>query len=237
MRALSSSALLNLWERGSGLHSLDRGLLALHTVFPEVPPANLADWTLGRRNHALLEMHCSLFGATLQGWTSCVHCGEKMEFEINALELAKQNLSADLCPQTVSVDNQHFRLPTTRDLAAIAQASNPAAAAPELLNLCLTNNREAAPSWSVEEIENIGVQLAEADPLAEIQIALCCPTCANEYTEVIEIVSFLWAEIEACAKRLLWEVHALATAYGWTEPAVLALSPARRALYLEMVQA
>jgi hypothetical protein len=236
MRALSSSALLNLWERGSGLHSLDRGLLALHTVFPDVPPANLADWTLGRRNHALLEVHCSLFGAILQGWTSCTHCGEQMEFEINALELARENLSAELGRQTVFVNHQQFRLPTTRDLAAIAQASNPATAATELLDSCLMNE-EAAPSWSGEDVEKIGEKLAGADPLAEIQIALCCPACANEYTDSIEVVSFLWAEIEACAKRLLWEVHALATSYGWTEPDVLALSPARRSLYLEMVQA
>jgi hypothetical protein len=109
-------------------------------------------------------------------------------------------------------------------------------AAVELLELCRINN-EASSHWSEEEIERIGEELAEADPLAEIQIALGCPTCANQYTEAIEIASFLWAEIEACAKRLLWEVHALATAYGWTEPDVLALSPARRALYLEMVQA
>jgi hypothetical protein len=236
MRALSSSALLNLWERGSALHPLDRGLLALHTVFSEVPPADLADWTLGRRNHALLEMHCSLFGPTLQGWTSCAQCGEKMEFEINALELAKQNLSEDSRPQAVSVTGHTFRLPTTRDLAAVAHTPDAIAGAVRLLELCRTSD-DAPSHWSEEEIEKIGEELAEADPLAEMQIALCCPTCANEYSEAIEIVSFLWAEIEACAKRLLWEVHALATAYGWTEPDVLALSPARRSLYIEMVQA
>lgn len=236
MHALSSSALLNLWERGSALHPLDRGLLALHTVFSEVPPANLADWTLGRRNHALLEMHCSLFGPTLQGWTSCAQCGEKMEFEINALELAKQNLSTDLRPQAVSMDDATFRLPTSRDLATVAHAYAPSAAAAQLLDLCRTSN-EAAPQWSEEEIDKIGEKLAEADPLAEIQIALLCPACGSESIEPVEIVSFLWSEIEACAKQLLWEVHALARAYGWTEPDVLALSPARRSLYIEMVQA
>ena len=79
--------------------------------------------------------------------------------------------------------------------------------------------------------------MAVADPLAEIRLALCCPSCGDESTETIEIVSFLWGEIEARGKRLLTEVHAIAAAYGWTEAEALALSPARRAFYLEMVQA
>jgi len=38
-------------------------------------------------------------------------------------------------------------------------------------------------------------------------------------------------------RRLLVEVHALASAYGWSEQEILSLSDARRRLYLEMVQA
>jgi hypothetical protein len=43
--------------------------------------------------------------------------------------------------------------------------------------------------------------------------------------------------VEALARRVLWEVHTLACAYGWTESETLALSPARRARYLQMVHA
>ena len=35
----------------------------------------------------------------------------------------------------------------------------------------------------------------------------------------------------------MWEVHTLATAYGWSEAETLALGDARRAMYLEMVSA
>jgi hypothetical protein len=34
---------------------------------------------------------------------------------------------------------------------------------------------------------------------------------------------------------VLWELHTLASAYGWSESESLALSDTRRAMYLEMV--
>jgi hypothetical protein len=40
--------------------------------------------------------------------------------------------------------------------------------------------------------------------------------------------------METYARRLLYDVHALASAYGWSEDEVLAVSPARRRCYLEM---
>jgi hypothetical protein len=43
--------------------------------------------------------------------------------------------------------------------------------------------------------------------------------------------------VEDWASRLLLEVHALASVYGWSERDVLNLSPRRRRLYLDMVGA
>jgi hypothetical protein len=78
--------------------------------------------------------------------------------------------------------------------------------------------------------------MAQADPMAEILLTLRCPVCDNEWSAALDIATFLWAEIEARAKRILFEVHALASAYGWTEKEVLSLSEHRRALYMGMVQ-
>jgi hypothetical protein len=62
-----------------------------------------------------------------------------------------------------------------------------------------------------------------------------CPTCETSWQATLDIVEFIWAEIDVRARRLLWEVHTLAAAYGWSESETLLLSPARRALYVEMV--
>ncbi|MEO7598504.1 MAG: phage baseplate protein, partial [Opitutus sp.] len=77
--------------------------------------------------------------------------------------------------------------------------------------------------------------MAEGDPQANLSLDLKCPACAHAWSETFDIVEFLWTELDALAERLLREVHQLATAYGWTETDVLALSPQRRARYLDLI--
>jgi len=86
-------------------------------------------------------------------------------------------------------------------------------------------------------VERIGESMAQADPLAEILLGFECPACLHNCSEALDLPTFLWAEIDALVRRLLLEVHTLASAYGWSEREILSLSDARRRLYLEMVQA
>ena len=80
-------------------------------------------------------------------------------------------------------------------------------------------------------------RMAQADPQAEIQIALACPACPHRWSTIFDIVSYLWSEIDDWAQRLLMEVHALASAYGWGEGEIIAMSARRRHLYLGIVGA
>src|SRR5260370_18775174 len=122
MRALSSSETLTLWEHGKRCHPLDRALLALS--FADRPAGeSVADWPLGRRNRALLELHAAWLGSQLEAWAACPQCGEKVEFELNVLDLTAPQ--PDEKPQAgVAVDEQIFRLPTSRDLAQAAESSS-----------------------------------------------------------------------------------------------------------------
>jgi len=234
VRALSTSDVLDLWERGAGMHPLDRGLLTLATVKPEVSPADIADWPLGRRNHALLEMQIAAFGPKLQGWCTCLGCDEKMEFEIDAHALAAEHRSS--AAGEIHFKSRTFRLPTSRDLSTVGAEGDSNAAALMLVRRCLSEG-DSLNEWGPQDTESLGEAMAAADPLAEVRISLACPRCENEQEETIDLVNFLWSELEARAKRAFWEVHTIASAYGWTEREILALSPVRRAHYTEMVQA
>lgn len=231
MRALSNSAALDLWERGTRLHPLDRGLMVLAAVFPETPEAP-ADWPLGRRNSALAEWHCAMFGPKLEAWIACPRCGDRLEFQMDARSLtAPEGSSAH---ERVVVRGRSFRLPTSRDLARVAAERDPAGAGLRLLESCCLD-ADGAERWSEQDLEEVGERLADADPLAETRLEFRCPNCAAEWHDALDIVEFIWTEVGAKARRLLHQVHTLASAYGWTEAEILGLSDVRRSCYLRMV--
>jgi hypothetical protein len=232
MRTLASADFLDLWERGFRLHPLDRGLLALSAALTDTPYESLADWPLGRRNRALAELRCACFGPALQGWISCPQCAEKLEFQLDARALIGDNAAGE----PIVVNGRSFRLPTTRDLARAGREADSRVAALRLLQSCWME-AGPPPDFSDEELEQVGERMGLADPLSETRLKLHCPQCGNQWDETLDLVTFLWSEIEARARRLLLDIHDLAAAYGWTESEILSLSELRRATYLEMVRA
>jgi hypothetical protein len=244
MRALSDSELLDLWEGGLRRHPLDRALLALCAAYPETGYERIAEWPLGRRNRALIEMHCERFGRSLRGWIACTRCGEKLEFELDG-EMVAATASSEGHPthlnnpdQPIVFNQRAFRLPTSRDLAAAAHEPDPRLAAIRIVESCRLEPRidPGADEWTNEDLDAIGERMALADPLAETRLVMHCLKCDYDWQENLDIAAFLWAEIEARGRRLLAQIHALASAYGWTEAEILSLSDNRRARYLEMVQ-
>ncbi len=233
MRALTQIEFLSLWETGRSLHPLDQALLTIQAAFPEAGES-VADWPLGRRNRALAELHCAAFGPALHGWTTCIQCGEQLEFQMDGLALAESQHSA--YEERIVVGHLKYRLPTSRDLAAVAAEKDATVAARHLLQQCCVEDDLPAQTLNTEEIDTIGEAMAAADPLAEILLKFDCPSCGAFFDESLELTSFLWAQIEVRARRLLLGVHKLASAYGWSEAEILSLSPVRREAYLEMVR-
>ncbi|GAU64952.1 hypothetical protein SSP35_01_02890 [Streptomyces sp. NBRC 110611] len=74
----------------------------------------------------------------------------------------------------------------------------------------------------------------EADPAAELALNIACPECGAATPAELDIAAYLWTELDAWARDVLLDVHLLASAYGWSEPEILALSPLRRRYYLEL---
>ncbi|MCG0290840.1 hypothetical protein, partial [Streptomyces sp. PSAA01] len=113
-----------------------------------------------------------------------------------------------------------------------------------LLARCLVSVHRAgqpvpADRLPVAELpEPVQRKLAEAaeraDPAADVTLNVACPECGEATRAELDIASYLWAELDHWARDLLLDVHLLATAYGWSEPQILALSPLRRRYYLEL---
>ena len=133
-----------------------------------------------------------------------------------------------------------FRPLNSDDLAAAGGAGDVAAMRRTLLDRAILEVVVDGCPASVtdlpeEAIDEIGRQLAQRDG-AELLLDLQCAACGHEWQETFDILSFFWSELSRYAKRLLQEVHTLAWAYGWSESEILAMSAARRRVYLEWVQ-
>jgi hypothetical protein len=229
-QAISRSDVLTIWERAAGLHPLDRALVLLEAATPGNRSDPVADWPLGSRNSALAEFRCALFGPAMQGWVSCPHCAEKLDFQLDA-----RTFIGLPHREQVTSHGHTFRLPTSRDLAAVADESDSDAAAVRLLERCCLDPDDTQV-WSEADVDEIGEELAAADGMAEMRLAFSCANCRRDWQEILDIVQFIWTEINATAQRYLHDVDALARAYGWTEQEILDLSDARRSFYLGMVQ-
>ncbi len=241
LRPLTSAELLSAWERGQGQPPVRQALALLTAAQPDASLDDLARLSIGRRDAALLALRSQVFGSRLTSVVACPTCSEQLELTFDAAEIGGESLalSAESLALTVGEYSVRFRLPNSLDVAA-AQGSDAGAVRAALLDRCILEARcgdepVAAGELPAEVISAVAGQMAEADPMADIQISLTCPACRHAWQATLDIVSYFWAELQAWAYRLLAEVHTLAFAYGWGEADILALSPWRRQFYLGMV--
>jgi hypothetical protein len=209
---------------------------------PETSPEKLTQLSIGQRDTLLLTLREWTFGSDLNSLATCPSCGEYLELNFTVADIQvspevnpTQEHSLSFADYEVS-----FRLPNSSDLATIAGHQDTLAARQTLLEICVLVASYQGESFSIQELpspvmEAVVEKMAQADPQADVQLALSCPGCKHQWQATFDIVSYFWSEINAWAKRILLEVHTLASAYGWGEADILAMSPRRRQLYLEMV--
>lgn len=233
MQALSADRLLRAWELGRDRHPIDRGLLLHALAEPDADPDALADQPLGQRNRALFALRAATFGRQLPAWLDCPACGERLEL---SLDSASFDTLAAPAEGPVEVAGLRLRLPTSRDLAALAGDTSADGAALRLLEHCLITAPGAPTPALAPLLDAASEALEQADPWADLLFASTCCACGHAWDVRLDIAAFLWEELDAHAQRLLDEVHLLASAYGWPEADILALSAPRRAAYLQRVE-
>ncbi len=239
MRALSASELLSVWEHGLAQSPIERALTLLAAADPESAPDDMARLSIGQRDAQLLTLREWMFGSQLVSLANCPECGEQLELAFDVSDIRAGQTDQGQALASAAGYEVDMRLPNSLDLAAIA-SHNSTEARRLLLDRCIVRlQREGADApldRLPEDVKTaISEQMALADPQANVELALACPACSHQWQAVFDIATFFWSEINAWAIRLLREVHAIASAYGWREADIVALSPMRRQLYLDMI--
>ena len=236
----SSMDLLRVWETSQHQSSAYQALQLLAAAHPDQGWETLAQLSVGQRDGLLLALRQQLFGPQLACVADCPTCQDQAEITLKVADLQLPTPPVSL-PLTLSVEGYEvqFRLPTGGDLVVIATATNPDQAQQTLLNRCLISvhhqgNIVTDTPLPSTVLDRLIATIADMDPQADIRLNLTCPNCHHGWQLSFDIASFLQREIQTWAYRLLQDVHCLARAYGWSEAEIVAMTPQRRHLYVEM---
>ncbi len=233
---MSAVDLLNAWEVGLDQPPPARALLLLAAAAPATPPDDWPALSIGRRDMALLDLYAALFGPHIDAVADCPACGGRVEFAAPVAALRVDPGPGGAAELVAGGYRLRLRPPTSADLLALGEAADAAAAEALLLARCVSveDGGPEADQLPAPVIEAAVNALAELDPAADLRFDLVCPACGHGWEPLFDVAAFLWAAVERWALLTLRDVHQLALAYGWGEGDVLALSPLRRQLYLEM---
>jgi len=232
VRAPDPLPLLTTWERGTREDPLERAL-TLVSAATGLTRDEAAATDVGSREVLLARLLTTIAGGLAWAGAACGGCGEQLDVPVDLAAVARLPVHERGERFHAAVDGGavSFRLPTTADLRMLP-AADPVEGRRILLARCV-----GRPSGEISDLVAAAVEAAmeRVSPGGAVEVVIGCPTCATATTAALDVTALLWPEIEARALALMADVHALATAYGWTETDVLGLSPQRRAVYLTMV--
>lgn len=244
------ATVLDVWEAGLPRTPAARAVLLLEAAGERDAGA----WPVGRGQLALLAAWCGTDHG-LEVLADCPGCGAVLDLAVDPALLASAGGAAGgTAGETsdgtagggpVTVTDGDYAVtahpPTVGDLAALSPGDDAETRRRQLLARCVTEATlagEPVPPGSLPErlVDLVEAALEEADPAADIRLALACPECAATWSESLDPLELTWSSVERAARRLAVDVHRLARAYGWSEPEILALSPFRRQLYLSAIE-
>ena len=238
--------ILALGEAGADETWARRAAMLLALAWPDDASTVPENPGLGERDAWLLDLRARTLGPTLRAVVMCPTCGGELVVtaDIEALRFEQPVTTcagARALHLTIDDHEVHARTPDARALEAAAATTDVAAARTSLVSACIVrasgpDGEPVEPGRLPQEVlRNVGERLVELDPQSEVRLGVGCVECGHSWEPVLDIARLLWAELEAIAVRLTDEVDVLATSYGWSERAILKLSPTRRHRYVRRV--
>ena len=228
---LEGRAVLDLADAARHATPARAALAVLAASDPALDPAAAAALDLGTRDARLLDARTRWFGPLFNAVAACPACGLQHDIRLHA-----DGLRLPPPPSTEVLQAERdgiratFRLPTTDDLLAIEAEPDPAARKRALLARLLI---DGVPCPVTEDLVAEGCE--QAAPQSDVCVPLSCAGCGHEWDALFSINAFLSREIGLRAERTLADVHVLASAYHWSEAAILDLPADRRRSYLALV--
>ena len=165
---------------------------------------------------------------------SCTSCGEAYDLSVSLADTPRSDIPSAF--PVVEVDTSlgpcRFEVPNGSTERALARVKG--SDAPRVLAASCGLGPDAvtqADQFTASDLALIDAQLDAATPDIPDTLTTLCPTCEAETTARIDPLSFAFPD----ATAVLRHVHSLASAYHWSEDAILDLPTSRRKAYASLI--
>src|SRR5215469_5463315 len=196
MRRLSTSELLSVWEKAATERRSVWPITLLAAACTDESREDLARLSIGQRDSRLLELREQIFGPELNLLSTCKDCDARLELSVLVKSLRTGQREKPAVPLSVKTGGFHieFRVPDSFDLDDAAGLSDSAGARMLLLERCVTRatrgeERVAVSELPAEVVDAIATGMAEADPQADMQLTMECPSCGHRCQGVFDIAA------------------------------------------------
>jgi hypothetical protein len=184
-------------------------------------------------------LYLRYFGDRIDGRLSCGSCGKP--FELNfSLGRLMENLAVSAARSLSSgpdddgvytlPEGQRFRLPTAGEKQEVC-GLDPEQAVAILLRRCVL---EEAAELDLQRLERA---MDEAGALLDFDLDATCPECETEQTVRFDIQAYLLRALQSEKPFLLYEIHTIASVYGWGYQEILSLRREDRRTFARLILA
>ncbi len=206
---------------------------------PSGEPFDVASLVVTDFEVLLLRLRARIVGPRIDCVLRCPNpgCGERLEipFEVHEyLRDVRPRRPRDVSSSPVGaewlrIEGASFRLPTVGDQVAVQGWPD---ATDRLVRLCI-----APPQASGRLRSRVERAMALLAPEVSRPLHGQCPECAQPLQAFFSVADFVVAELRRASAEIYDDVHCIASAYRWTESAILALPRRRRLEYADRARA
>lgn len=202
-------------------------------------PALVRDLSVADRQYLVRRLATLLGRDGLWLTATCGACGHAFDFHVlqSGLPVKQAAGEGPVAVADTSLGRCRIRLATGADQEVIAGIEDEDEAVRALVARCLLSlgDEEASfdepPAFTEDDLARIDEALEEVAPEVALRARGRCPECR----EPNEVWLDPYHALDRPGGALFREVHALATAYHWSEAEILGLARSRRRIYLGLI--
>lgn len=203
----------------------------------DTTPVKAKDLTIADRDRLLAAIYISTYGSHIEGTIHCKNCQIPFDMDFSLDELLTNlysginNLKVERDPAGYYIlpEGPSFRLPTGEDERAIMGMSlNEAEQA--LLSRCTGKGK------TEEDFSQIQQAMNDIAPVLDMELKAPCPECGQQNMVHFDIQYYLLNALHQGRHQLAFEVHRIASAYGWSLMEILNLPRSMRKTYVSIVE-